>query len=219
LDKEAAGIITSSEAILKEFASKHSLNAKTINDLIKDVLKNPAFNKDEVDTDMLQRLQGSIDRGDVKIVNMHTPGDGDQVLELFMRPSEKVLRELMADVRLAGSQHFAFHEYKDPRGNRLFAGHSNGSVSFQLAQIRVGEDKVPVSIVLYIDGTYLKKGIPIRPVYSKCKHIIPDIIHDVISDIVSDITFSLNGQSVVSTMTDQSCLSRMRGVHWLCCLS
>jgi hypothetical protein len=37
LDKEAAGIISSSEAILKEFASKHSLNAKTINDLIKDV--------------------------------------------------------------------------------------------------------------------------------------------------------------------------------------
>jgi hypothetical protein len=65
------------------------------------------------------------------------------------------------------------------------------------------EDKVPVSIVLYIDGTYLKKGIPIRPVYSKCIHIIPDIIHDVISDIVSDITFSLNGQSVVSTMTDR----------------
>ncbi len=37
---------------------------------------------------------------------------------------------------------------------------------------------MPVSIVLYIDGTYLKKGIPIRPVYSKCIHIIPDIIPD-----------------------------------------
>ncbi len=66
-----------------------------------------------------------------------TEGDGEQALELFMRPSEKVLRELIADVRLAVSQHFAFHENKDPRGNRLFAGHSNGSVSFQLAQIRV----------------------------------------------------------------------------------
>ncbi len=92
MDKEAAGIISSSEAILKEFASKHSLNAGTINDLIKDVLKNPAFNKDEVDTDMLQRLQASIDRGDVQIVNMQTEGDGDQVLEMFKRPSEKVLR-------------------------------------------------------------------------------------------------------------------------------
>ena len=211
MDKEAAGIISSSEAILKEFASKHSCNAKTINDLIKDVLKNPAFNKDEVDTDMLQRLQASIYSGDVQIVNMHTEGDGDQVLELFMRPSEKVLRELMADVRLAGSQHFAFHEYKDPRGNRLFAGHSNGSVSFQLAQIRVGEDKVPVSIVLYIDGTYLKKGIPIRPVYRKCIHIIPCIIPDAMSKIVPDITICLIGQLDLLTMTDWDCLSPIRG--------
>ena len=46
LDKEAGGIITSSEAILKEFASKHSLNASTINDLIKDIRKAPAFNQD-----------------------------------------------------------------------------------------------------------------------------------------------------------------------------
>ena len=107
----------------------------------------------------------------------------------------------MADMRLAGCQHFAFHEYKDPRGNRLFAGHSNGSVSFQSAQIQVGEGKVPVSIVLYIDGTYLKKGIPIRPVYHKCMHIIPDIMHDVISDIVSDVKFCLIVPLVVSTMT------------------
>jgi hypothetical protein len=33
---------------------------------------------------------------------MHTEGDGEQVLELFMRPVEKVLRKLMADIRLAG---------------------------------------------------------------------------------------------------------------------
>ena len=171
LDKEAAGIITGSEAIFKEFASKHSLNASTINSFIKDVLKNPAFNADEVDTDMLQRLQASIDSGDVQIIDMHAEGDGEQVLELFRRPVEKVLRELMADMHLAGCQHFGFQEYKDPRGNRLFAGHSNGSVSFQLAQLKVGEGKVPVSIVLYIDGTYLKKGIPIRPVYRKSMHI------------------------------------------------
>ena len=58
-----------------------------------------------------------------------------------------------------------------------------------------------MSIVLYIDGTYLKKGIPIQPVYHQCMHIIPDIMHDVISDIVSDVTFCLIGLSVVSTMT------------------
>jgi hypothetical protein len=99
LDKEAAGIITGSEEILKEFASKHFLKASTINDLIKDVPKNPAFNENEVDTDMLQRLQASIDSGDVQIINMHAEGGGEQLLEMFKRPVKKVLRELMADMR------------------------------------------------------------------------------------------------------------------------
>jgi hypothetical protein len=96
LEKEASGIISISEAILKVYASKHSLNARAINDLSKDVLKNPAFNANEVDTDMLQRLQASIDSGDIQIINMNVEGDGEQVLELFRcQAAEKVLRELM----------------------------------------------------------------------------------------------------------------------------
>ncbi len=86
---------------------------------------------------MLKRFADSIDSGDLEIISMHQEGDGAQKLELFKRPAEKVLRELMADILLAGCQHFGFKEYLDPHGNRLFAGHSNGSVrvTFQLAQI------------------------------------------------------------------------------------
>jgi hypothetical protein len=85
LEKEAAGIISSSEAILKAYATKHSLNARAINDLIKDVLENPAFNANKVDADMLQRLQAFIDSSDIQIFNMNVEGDGEQVLELFRR--------------------------------------------------------------------------------------------------------------------------------------
>jgi hypothetical protein len=63
----------------------------------------------------------------------------------------------MTDMRSAGSHQFAFREYKDQRGNRLFAGHSNRSVSYLLAQLKVVEGKVPVLIVLYIDSTYLER--------------------------------------------------------------
>ncbi len=49
----------------------------------------------------------------------------------------------------------------------LFVGDANGSVSFQLAQARIGQNKVPMSIVLYIDSTFLKKGIPICPIYGE----------------------------------------------------
>ena len=126
LAPEAAGIITGSEQILKDYASASSLTATDIKRLIEDVLHNPDFNADDVD--------------------MHQEGDGAQKLELFKRPAEKVLRELISDIRLAACQHFAFKEYLDPRGNRLFAGHSNGSVSFQLAQLQIGEDEFPVSL-------------------------------------------------------------------------
>ncbi len=76
LDQEASGNITGSEEILKAFSWKHSLNARVINDLIKDLLKNPAFNGDEVDHDMLKRLQASIDCGNIQIINMNVEGDG-----------------------------------------------------------------------------------------------------------------------------------------------
>jgi hypothetical protein len=136
LDRNAADVITGSEHILKAFDHKHSFTATAIVDLIKNFLKNPEFNADDVDTDMLQRLQAAIDSGDLQVINMHKDGDGPQVLKIFARPVEKVLRELIGDLRLAGHQHFAFHEYKDPHGNRLFAGDANGAVSFQLAQIK-----------------------------------------------------------------------------------
>ena len=88
---------------------------------------------------------------------MHTEGDGEQVLELFMRPVEKALRELMADIRLAGCQHLHF---TSPRTSVALATEVlQGTPTDQylsISQIQVGEGTIPVSIVLYINGTYLK---------------------------------------------------------------
>ncbi len=49
-------------------------------------------------------------------------------------------------------------------GEREF-GASNSAVSFQLAQVRVGPDCVPVSLVIYIDGSFIKHEIPVKPIY------------------------------------------------------
>jgi hypothetical protein len=70
LDKDAANVITGSEHILKAYADKHSITATAIVDLIKNVLKNPKFNADDDDTDMLQRLQATIDSGDLQVVKL-----------------------------------------------------------------------------------------------------------------------------------------------------
>jgi len=70
-------------------------------------------------------------------------GNGEQDVRLFKRPAGKVLRELLANPRLAECQHFAFKEYNDASGARIIGDHANGSVSFQLAQLRVGRDVSP----------------------------------------------------------------------------
>jgi hypothetical protein len=59
--------------------------------LIEDVLHNPNFNSEDVDTDMLKWFADSIDRGDLEIISMDQEGDGAQKLELFKLLVEKVL--------------------------------------------------------------------------------------------------------------------------------
>ncbi len=88
--EEASGIILGSEQILKDYANKASLTANDVIALIENVLHNPNFNADDVDTDMLKRLANSINRVDLEIISMIQEGDGAQKLELFKRPVEKV---------------------------------------------------------------------------------------------------------------------------------
>jgi hypothetical protein len=77
-------------------------------------------------------------------------------------------------------------EYKNPKGERILGGHANGSITFQMAQLKVGPGKVPISIVLYIDATFIKRGIPIRPIYCESVYdIIYDIIYNMISSMIS----------------------------------
>ncbi len=100
LDSDMAEVITGTEFIVRAYADRHSLTATAIYDLIKNILQNKKFNVDEVDTDMLQRLSASIDSGELQIISMRKKGDGAQNPELFKRPIEKDLRELIGDMRL-----------------------------------------------------------------------------------------------------------------------
>ena len=173
---------TKSERILMDYQKLKRMSAQDIKDLIQEVLHNKDFDSDEVDHDMHERLMRAVADGEMDIHDMWQEGDGQQDVGFFKRKVEVVLRELIADERLEGCQHYAFKEYKNANGDRILGGHANGSVSFQLAQARVGPGKVPISIVLYIDATFLKRGIPIRPIYCK-------LIYDITCDILCyDIT-------------------------------
>ena len=177
---------TKSERILLDFQKLKRMKARDLKDLIQDVLQNPEFDPAEVDHNMHERLMRAVEDGQMDILDMHQEGDGEQDVRFFKRRVEVVLRELLADERLKGCQFYKFQEYKNAKGDRILGGHANGSVSFQIAQSRVGPGKVPISIVLYIDATFIKRGIPIRPIYRELTH---DISH--ISYTISYILYTI----------------------------
>ena len=94
---------------------------------------------------MHQRLMDCIAQGDIEVICLCEEGDGAKEVMLYKRPVLKVLRELIGDERLAGCQHFAFVLYKDENGERILACDANGSLTFQMAQERIGPGKVPIS--------------------------------------------------------------------------
>ena len=88
LDSDMADVITGSEFIVKANAERNFLTAIAINDLIKNVLKNPQFNLKEVDTDMpLQRLSRSIesDNGDLNIISIISYSISKFISSILMR--------------------------------------------------------------------------------------------------------------------------------------
>ena len=116
-----------------DYQKLKKMSAQDIKDLIQDVLHNKEFDIDEVDHNMHDRLMRAVADGEMDILDMWQEGDGVQDVRFFKRKVEVVLRELIADARLEGCQHFAFKEYKNANGDRILGGHANGSVSFQLA--------------------------------------------------------------------------------------
>ena len=162
---------------------KYKSGAAELKDLIQQVLHHPDFDPQDVDHDMHDRLMRCIEDEDIQVIDLWEEGDGNQEVLLYKRNVLKVLRELISDERLEGCQHFGFKEYKNANGERILACDANGSLTFQLAQIQVGEGTVPISIVLYIDGTFIKRGIPIRPVYRELYIYIYTMVYIMIYSI------------------------------------
>lgn len=97
---------------------------------------------------------------------MWREGDGNQRLKFYLNDFAWVFQDLLSDLRLEGYQTFEFKEQKDLSGDRVF-GEANGSIKFQVAANIIGPGKVPLSVVIYIDGTFVQQGIDVRPMYGK----------------------------------------------------
>jgi hypothetical protein len=148
LDEDASNVFSKSERLLLDYATKRFKSPSELKELIQTVLHHPDFDLDSVDHDLHERLMKA-----------------DQDVTFVKRKLEKVMRELIADPRMAGHQHLGFKLQCTSKGERIYACEANGSISFQLAQLSMGPDTVPMALVAYIDGTFMKHGIGIRPIY------------------------------------------------------
>jgi hypothetical protein len=183
-NRELGGLFSRSEEILQDHCKLHATSQTELKELIQNVLHHPDFDPDQVDHDMHERLMRAIEDEDILIWDKWEEGDGQNDSSFYQRPLKKVLEELLSDTRLEGHQHFRFEAKYDSKGDRILGCDANGTLSFQMAQMRIGPDKVPVSIVLYIDKTFMKRGIPIRPVYCKISYTISCAISHTISHMI-----------------------------------
>jgi len=76
LNQEAGRLFTDSERLLQNYACARALTASHVKSLIEDVLRNPEFDPQEVDTDMMERLNRAIQDGDFEIIDVWKEGDG-----------------------------------------------------------------------------------------------------------------------------------------------
>lgn len=112
LDLEATQLFSTSERLLQEYIrGRDGFSAKDLKQLIQDVLHHPDFKASEVDHDMHARLMEAVEEGHIQVHDMLQEGDGEQDLRFFKRPVENVLRELLADERLAGMIHNSQYEF------------------------------------------------------------------------------------------------------------
>ena len=173
--EETLRAFSTSEMKLYKHATSHKWTADELISTIK-LIKSVDFNVDDINVDLHKRVAAAIAQGYFTSHNMReSDADGDQDLTFWLRSLEEVLKEVLGDERMAGHQHFSF-EMSETEDGELELGASNGAVSFQIAQIRCGEGCVPVSLVIYIDCSFIKHGIPVKPIYGM--YIVCNI-HDI----------------------------------------
>ena len=77
---------------------------------------------------------------------------------------KSVLRNLVADIRWKDDFFYKFEMETDSEGSRVFCeGHT--CLNFQQNAERIGPEVVPLSVVLYIDGTPFGKRVSCKPIY------------------------------------------------------
>jgi hypothetical protein len=137
------------------------------------LVQDPKFNPNELETDRVQNLNRILLRGyggDVSEYDFHTADDGNQDLKMYTLDAKRVAFEIFSDPRFKGATTFTFVPTFDEEGRlgRRTFGSAMGGVWAQF-HARAVVDGVEVLLVLaiYIDASYVKVNLTVKPIYCK----------------------------------------------------
>jgi hypothetical protein len=135
---------------------------------ILEMVQDPRFDPSELGTTKVQRLERALLReygGKVTEYDFHTPEDGKQDLKMYLLCIRQVAEEIFSDPAFKDALILTFTPTFDENGNRTF-GSAMGGVwaQFAVRALIDGQD-VLLALVIFIDATYLKVNLTVKPIY------------------------------------------------------
>ena len=130
-------------------------------------MKRHDFNPDDIRFDTIQPIVDLIskahDGGTIQEFNLWTEEDGEQEVILIVRLLRQIIEDLLADPRFKICQYVSF-EMQERNGVRIF-GAANGGVWWQINAQLMGSENVLIRIIIFTDGSWIKKGITCEALY------------------------------------------------------
>jgi len=135
---------------------------------ILEMVQDPRFDPSELGTTKVQRLERALLRehgGKVTEYDFHIPEDGKQDLKMYLLCIRQVAEDIFSDPAFKDALILTFTPTFDENGNRTF-GSAMGGVwaQFAVRALIDGQD-VLLALVIFIDATYLKVSLSVKPIY------------------------------------------------------
>jgi hypothetical protein len=169
-------ILNYSQRRILNMKKVYKLNLRATN-AIMTLVQDPKFKSSELGTNRVQNLNRILLRGyggDVSEYDFHTAVDGKQDLKMYTRGIEQVASEIFSDPRFKGSMTFTFVPTFDEEGRRTFGSAMGGVWAQYHARAIVDGVEVLLVLAIYIDASYVKVNLTVKPIYCK-QHPIPYI--------------------------------------------
>jgi len=165
-DGVEGGAITQSEYLIATTASEQIIPKRVTNAFMA-TIRRPDFNKDDIRHNTIEQIEHLIskahDGGTIQEFNLWKEGDGEQEVMLIVRLLRQIIEDLLADPRFKDCQYLSF-EMLERDGVRVF-GAANGGVWWQINAQLIGPENVLIGIIIFTDGSWIKKGITCEALY------------------------------------------------------